>query len=68
MTSEFEQERIPAGIGEGRIRTVARGVKMGRKPRLTPDQQKELIRRRDKGEPMRDIGRSYNASHSTISR
>jgi IS30 family transposase len=47
---------------------VARGVKMGRKPKLTPHQKREAIKRRDRGEPVRDIGRSYNVSHSTISR
>jgi hypothetical protein len=46
----------------------ARGVKMGRPPKMTPHQVKEALRRRDAGEPMRDIARSYNVSHSTISR
>jgi Helix-turn-helix domain of resolvase len=48
---------------------VARGVKMGRKPKLTPHQQKEAIKRRDTGnETLADIGRSYNFSAATISR
>lgn len=54
--------------GEGRARAVAAGVKMGRKPKLTPHQRKEALRRVDTGERMRDIARSYNVSHSTISR
>jgi len=66
--AEFERELIRARTGEGRARAVARGVKMGRKPKLTQHQQREAIRRREKGEPMRDIARSYNVSHSTISR
>ena len=66
--AEFERELIRARTGEGRARAVARGVKLGRKPKLTPHQQREAIKRRDKGEPMREIGRSYNVSHSTISR
>jgi DNA invertase Pin-like site-specific DNA recombinase len=66
--AEFERELIRARTGEGRKRAIAKGVKMGRKPKLTPHQQKEALRRRDAGEPMRDIGRSYNVSHSTISR
>jgi DNA invertase Pin-like site-specific DNA recombinase len=41
---------------------------MGRKPKLTPHQQREAVRRRDKGEPMREIARTFNVSHSTISR
>ena len=66
--AEFERELIRARTGEGRARAVARGVKMGRKPKLTAHQQREAIRRREKGEPMREIARSYNVSHSTISR
>jgi DNA invertase Pin-like site-specific DNA recombinase len=66
--AEFERDLIRARTGEGRERAKARGVKMGRKPKLTPHQIKEAMRRRDKGEPMRDIARSYNVSHSTISR
>nr|WP_294510087.1 helix-turn-helix domain-containing protein [uncultured Rhodopila sp.] len=41
---------------------------MGRPPKLTPHQAKEAIKRREAGEPMRDIAKSYNVSHSTISR
>ena len=66
--AEFERELIRTRTGEGRARAVARGVKMGRKPKLTAHQQREALRRRDKGEPMREIARSYNVSHSTISR
>jgi DNA invertase Pin-like site-specific DNA recombinase len=47
---------------------VANGVKMGRKPKLTPHQAKEALRRREAGEPQHDIARSYNVSHSTNSR
>ncbi len=43
----------------------ARGVKRGRKPELSPHQQKEA-RRRDRGEAVREIARTYNVSHSTI--
>jgi DNA invertase Pin-like site-specific DNA recombinase len=59
---------IRARTGEGRARAKARGVRMGRPPKMTPHQTKEALRRRDNGEPMRDIARSYNVSHSTISR
>jgi hypothetical protein len=41
---------------------------MGQPPILTPHQQSEAIKRRDRGEPIRDIARSYNVSHPTISR
>jgi len=66
--AEFERELIRSRTGEGRARAVARGVKMGRKPKLTPHQQKEALRRRDQGEPVREIARTFNVSHSTISR
>jgi DNA invertase Pin-like site-specific DNA recombinase len=66
--AEFERELIRSRTGEGRARAVARGVKMGRKPKLTTHQRREAIKRRDQGEPMREIARSYNVSHSTISR
>ena len=47
---------------------AARGVKMGRKPKMTPHQIKDALHRRDAGKPMREIARSYNVSHNTISR
>ena len=67
--AEFERELICARTGEGRARAVARGVKMGRKPILTPHQKREAVRRRDKGEETyREIAASYNVSAATISR
>jgi DNA invertase Pin-like site-specific DNA recombinase len=67
--AEFEKELIRARTSEGRERAKARGVKLGRKPKLTEHQKREAIRRRDRqGEPVREIARSYNVSHSTISR
>jgi DNA invertase Pin-like site-specific DNA recombinase len=66
--AEFERELIRARTGEGRKLAKARGVKMGRKPKLTDHQKREALRRRDAGEPTREIARSYNVSHSTISR
>ena len=66
--AEFERELIRARTGEGRKRAVERGVKMGRKPKMTAHQVKEALRRVDAGERLREIARSYNVSHSTISR
>ena len=67
--AEFERDLIRARTSEGRERAKARGVKLGRKPKLTPHQQREAIQRRDQeGETVRDIARSFNVSHSTISR
>jgi DNA invertase Pin-like site-specific DNA recombinase len=66
--AEFERDLIRARTGEGRERAKARGVKMGRKPKLTPHQQAEAMKRREAGEPIREIARTYNVHNSTISR
>jgi DNA invertase Pin-like site-specific DNA recombinase len=67
--AEFERELIRTRTGEGRARAVANGVKMGRKPKLTPHQKREAIRRRDRRkESLAEIGRSYNVSGWTIAR
>jgi hypothetical protein len=50
-------------------RAKARGVKLGRKPKLTSHQKREAIARRERGdETLAEIGRSYNVSGWTISR
>lgn len=67
--AEFERELIRARTGEGRERAKARGVKLGRKPKLTPHQRREALERKAKGEEsLADIGRSYNVDKATISR
>jgi DNA invertase Pin-like site-specific DNA recombinase len=65
---EFERELIRTRTTEGRKRAMGRGVKFGRKPKLTRHQVTEAIARREAGEALVEIGRSYNVSHSTISR
>jgi DNA invertase Pin-like site-specific DNA recombinase len=66
--AEFERSMILARTSEGRTRAQARGVRFGRKPKLTPHQIAEALARRANGEALSDIGRSFNVSHSTISR
>jgi len=66
--AEFERELIRSRTSEGRERAKAKGVKMGRKPKLTHHQRQEAMARREAGEALVDIARSYNVSHSTISR
>jgi DNA invertase Pin-like site-specific DNA recombinase len=66
--AEFERELIKARTDEGRKRAQGRGVKFGRKPKLTAHQIAEALARRQAGEALSEIGRSYNVSHSTISR
>jgi len=66
--AEFERELIRQRTGEGRARARARGIRFGRKPKLTTYQRDEAIARRACGEALTEIARSYNVSHSTISR
>ena len=66
--AEFERELIKARTDEGRKRAHARGVRFGRPLKLTKHQIAKAIARREAGEALVEIGRSYNVSHSTISR
>jgi DNA invertase Pin-like site-specific DNA recombinase len=66
--AEFERELIKARTDDGRRRAMANGKRFGRKPKLSAFQIEEALRRRDAGEPLTEIARSYNVSHSTISR
>jgi len=66
--AEFEREMIRARTGEGRQRAKDRGVRLGRKPKLTAHQKREALARRNAGEPLAEIARSYDVHHSTISR
>src|SRR4051812_15881779 len=67
--AEFERDLIRTRTGEGRARAKARGVKLGRKPKLTLHQKREAIARRERGdETLTEIGHSYNVSGWTISR
>jgi DNA invertase Pin-like site-specific DNA recombinase len=66
--AEFERELIKARTGEGRAKAKAEGVHMGRPPKLTPHQRREAIARRDAGEALTDIARTFGVSHTTIGR
>ena len=66
--AEFERELIRERTGEGRKRAMAKGVRFGRKPKLTQHQRLEAIARRDAGETPVEIARSYNVDQSMISR
>jgi DNA invertase Pin-like site-specific DNA recombinase len=66
--AEFERELIRARTGEGRARAKVRGVHMGRPPKLTPHQRQEALARRDAGESLSDIARTYGVAHTTIAR
>jgi len=60
--AEFERELIKARTSEGRERAKRAGIRMGRKPKLTPHQTKEARQRLAKGEPTRDLAKSYGTA------
>lgn len=66
--AEFERELIQSRTKEGRTRAIAKGIKMGRKNKLTYYQQLEAKKRIESGESLREIARSYNVAHTTIGR
>ena len=66
--AEFERHLILARTNEGRQRAKARGVRFGRKLKLTKHQREEALARREAGEALSEIARTYAVSHSTISR
>lgn len=53
--AEFERELILARTGEGRQRARERGVRLGRKPKLTLHQRREALERRERGESVPEI-------------
>jgi DNA invertase Pin-like site-specific DNA recombinase len=67
--AEFERELIRARTGEGRERAKRRGVRFRRKPKLTPQQRSDLLRRLAEGDEIcAELARRYNVHPSTISR
>jgi DNA invertase Pin-like site-specific DNA recombinase len=70
VAAKLERRRIAERTARGRAdaEAEAKGIKFGRKPILTPHQQREAHERLDDGETQRSVARSYNMSQSTISR
>ena len=68
VAAKLERRRIVERTARGRADAKARGVQFGRKPILTPHQQREARKRIEAGETQRSVARSYNVSQATISR
>jgi DNA invertase Pin-like site-specific DNA recombinase len=60
--AEFERELIKARTAEGRQRAKARGMRFGRKLKLSPHQRREALARRDAGEALTEIGRTFGVA------
>jgi DNA invertase Pin-like site-specific DNA recombinase len=68
VAAKLERRRIAERTARGRADAKAKGVRFGRKPKLTAHQQREARERIDAGETQRSVARSYNVSQATISR
>jgi DNA invertase Pin-like site-specific DNA recombinase len=66
--AEFERDLIRERTGDGRKRALANGVKFGRKRKLSDYQRAEAVKRRDAGETLASIAKSYGVAISMISR
>ena len=66
--ADVERDLIRTRTAEGRSRAQKRGQRMGRKPKLTEEQQAEARKRRTEGATLAELARSYGVGKSTISR
>jgi len=66
--AEFERELIRERTAEGRKLAKARGVHMGRPGKLNRDQRREALARREAGETLSAIARTFGVAHTTIGR
>jgi DNA invertase Pin-like site-specific DNA recombinase len=67
---QINQHRAADDCGAGRpsTRAKARGQRIDRPPKLTPEQQREARRRRADGATLEELAQSYNVARATISR
>lgn len=68
LSAKLHRLSILRNTSDGRARAKARGVKFGRKPKLSPQQQREALARLAAGEPLRQVARAFSVSGSTIGR
>jgi len=66
--ADVERDLIRTRTAEGRSRAKARGKHIGRPLSLTPEQQKEAVKRRVQGATLQELAHSYNLGISTIRR
>ena len=66
--AEDERERINRRSNAGRKAARAKGVKFGRKPKLTPYQQNEALELSEAGKSLWVIARTFDVNAFTIQR
>ena len=68
ILAELERSLIQERTKAGRAAAIARGVKMGRKPKLSPQQVAHARKLLEQGEAPRDIARLLKVSWRTVER
>jgi len=68
ILAELERSLIQERTKAGRLAAVARGVKMGRKPLLSPQQVAHARKLIEQGEPHDTVAESLNVSRRTLYR
>jgi DNA invertase Pin-like site-specific DNA recombinase len=66
--AEEERTRILRCANDGRIAAIKRGVKLGRRHKLTDHQQAEALKRLAAGESCRSIAKTMAVHHATVAR
>ena len=66
--AEFERDLIRERTKTGRLAALRRGVKFGRPVKLTAAEKKQIKRRRENGESIRDIAESLSVHFTTVYR
>jgi DNA invertase Pin-like site-specific DNA recombinase len=64
--AEDERQRILKRANDGRAVAKAKGVRFGRKPKLTEHQREEARRRIEAGESARSIAKFLGVHHATV--
>jgi DNA invertase Pin-like site-specific DNA recombinase len=66
--AEFERSLIRERTGAGRFAAKKRGVKFGRKPKLTPEQVVLVLRLVDEGQSVPQVAETFGVHETTIYR
>ena len=66
--ADFEREVLTARVRENQRRAKQEGGRIGRRPKLTEDQKKEVVKRFENGETQTAIARAYGVDPATIAK
>ena len=66
--ADFHTDLIRRRTKASKAKSVAKGVLLGRKPKLTAEQEQEVVARHKAGETYRAIAADFAVSHSVVAR